>query len=268
MRAHSGSCVALAVAATPLVAPRAPPRASDRLYRGPSSSAWTHAGIARCPATQLGSSAYRGPSHAHLAQTPQLPPLASGHATCHRPVVRARGQSTACTSQRSTRSATLSSRRPAAASVGSPNLKAYSEASWRKYSTFCFMLSLDSPATRSRKVIGTSTTAVHRHRTMSSRPILKPIVLTPASALRASVALRRQKKPDIGSDERESGHASEVAPAEMMRRTSDHSKPRPPPPTLREPTAKSALPAKTGAAMAGTASGSCCRSASMQSTAS
>ena len=47
--------------------------------------------------------------HAH-AQLPQLPP--------------ARGQSRACTSQRSTKSAMASSRRPTAASVGSPNLKA------------------------------------------------------------------------------------------------------------------------------------------------
>eukprot|EP00964_Phaeocystis_antarctica_P092537 scaffold59538_cov61-Phaeocystis_antarctica.AAC.7 len=45
----------------------------------------------------------------------------------------------------------------------------------------------------------------------------------------------------------------------MTRRTSDHSKPRPPPPTLREPTVKSALPARIGAAIAGTASGSCSR---------
>mmetsp|Transcript_36927 Transcript_36927/g.109867 ORF Transcript_36927/g.109867 Transcript_36927/m.109867 type:complete len:241 (-) Transcript_36927:24-746(-) len=131
---------------------------------------------------------------------------------------------------------------------------------------FCLIVSFDSPASRSRKVIGTSRTRVQRQRTISSSPILNPFVLMPAAAPRASVSLDRQKKPDMGSDEPDRGTARRVAPWEMARRKSDHSKPTPPPPTLRDPTAKSASPSRTGLATAGTASGSCCKSASMHKT--
>mmetsp|Transcript_20489 Transcript_20489/g.64469 ORF Transcript_20489/g.64469 Transcript_20489/m.64469 type:complete len:275 (-) Transcript_20489:894-1718(-) len=133
----------------------------------------------------------------------------------------------------------------------------------RKYSTFCFADSFDSPASRSRNVIGTSTTREQSQRTMISRPILNP---TGRGVPRARAFFVVQKKPDIGSVDFVSGNASAVAPAEMARRTADHSKPTPPAPTLRLPTLKSARPSSTGAATAGTASGSCCRSASMQST--
>mmetsp|Transcript_6528 Transcript_6528/g.19841 ORF Transcript_6528/g.19841 Transcript_6528/m.19841 type:complete len:209 (-) Transcript_6528:56-682(-) len=125
------------------------------------------------------------------------------------------------------------------------------------------MVSLDSPEARSRKVIGTSTILSHRHRTMSSRAILNPSGLharRPAS----SVDRGRQKKPDMGSVDEESGAARSVAPLETTVRRSDHSKPTPPSATFREPTAKSASPERTGRATEGMASGSCWRSASMQ----
>mmetsp|Transcript_16202 Transcript_16202/g.49011 ORF Transcript_16202/g.49011 Transcript_16202/m.49011 type:complete len:209 (+) Transcript_16202:312-938(+) len=111
--------------------------------------------------------------------------------------------------------------------------------------------------------MGTSWTVRQRDRTMISRAILKPRALRPLVRARWNVAFSTQKKPDIGSVDLASGHASNVAPFEMTRRRSDHSKPTPPWSTLREPMANWASPRSTGATTAGTDSGSCCRSASM-----
>ena len=57
-----------------------------------------------------------------------------------------------------------------------------------------------------------------------------------------------------------------MAPQLITRRASGQLPSTSPPPTWREPTEKSAAPSSTGAATAGTDSGSCCRSASITST--
>ena len=60
-----------------------------------------------------------------------------------------------------------------------------------------------------------STYFLHRQRTMSSSPILKPTGLH-LECPTANVFLPMQKKPDIGSVHVVSGSASSVAPFEMI----------------------------------------------------
>mmetsp|Transcript_27202 Transcript_27202/g.43179 ORF Transcript_27202/g.43179 Transcript_27202/m.43179 type:complete len:216 (-) Transcript_27202:78-725(-) len=111
-------------------------------------------------------------------------------------------------------------------------------------------------------MIGTSLIVLHRHRTMISKPILNPIGFMRSPLAKTSFVV--QKNPDIGSVEPLRGHASNVAPALMTLRWKAQAA-TPPPGTFRDPTLNSAFFVRTGSATAGTDSGSCCRSASIQS---
>jgi len=138
----------------------------------------------------------------------------------------------------------------------------YNEASCIRYKKFCLVDNLLSPATLSWNMMGTSCTDLHWHRVMISKPILKPmgfILFSP----RASTSFVVQKNPDIGSVEPDNGHANSVAPALIIFRCKAQAA-TPPPGTFLEPTENSAFLSRTGFATAGTLSGSCCKSASMQ----
>lgn len=115
------------------------------------------------------------------------------------------------------------------------------------------MVNFDSPCSRSRKRIGISTIFLHRHRTMSSNPILYPVGFKYLA--RSKVVLGKAKNPDIGSEHFVSGFANAVAPKLIILLTNGQFSDVTPPPTFLDPTAKSASPLSTELSSSGTLSG-------------